>query len=322
LPDLPVQYIDFAAWQRGLLSGETLRGQVEYWVDHLSGVPATINLPTDRPRPAVRSFRGAKHSVKIAKAVKDRLITLGREQRATVFITLLTAFQMLLACITGDEEVVVGSPIAGRSRRETENVIGNFINTILLRAKFSDDPDFNKMLREVREVALGAFNNQDVPFEKLVEELQPVRTLSHNPLFQVWFVLQNAQAERPEFVELTTESLHLESDAARHDLQLTLWETADGLEGAFNYSTDLFEPESIAQLEKQFQALLATISAHPESRLSALRALLTTVARECREELSEQLADSSRRKFKSVKRKPVGRVEQTWVEDSWTSPSH
>ena len=322
LPDLPVQYVDFAAWQRRLVNENTLSDQVEYWVDHLSGAPATINLPTDRPRPAVRSFRGAKHSVKIAKAVKDSLTTLGREHRATLFMTLLTAFHMLLACITGDEDIVVGSPIAGRTRRETENVIGNFINTLLLRATFSGDPDFNEMLQRVRDIALGAFNHQDVPFEKLLLELQPVRTLSHNPLFQVWFVLQNAQAERAEFVGLTTESLAIESEATRHDLQLTLWETADGLEGAFHYSTDLFDPTSIAQVEKQFQVLLAAISAHPESRLSALRASLATVVREYREELSEQLADSSRRKFKSVKRKGVGRVEQTLVEDSWTTPTH
>jgi non-ribosomal peptide synthetase component F len=174
----------------------------------------------------------------------------------------------------------------------------------------------------MRDIALGAFNHQDVPFEKLLEELQPVRTLSHNPLFQVWFVLQNAQAERATFVELTTELLNVESEATRHDLQLTLWETADGFEGAFNYSTDLFEPESIALLEKQFLALMDKISAHPESRLSDLRVLLASVANDYREELSAQLADSSRRKFKSVKRKGVGRVEQTFVEDSWTTPTH
>jgi amino acid adenylation domain-containing protein len=321
LPDLPVQYLDFAAWQRRSLSDESLKRQIDYWFDQLSGAPASINLPSDRPRPSVRSFRGAKHSLKITKDITDKLTALGREKRATLFMTLLTAFQALLACITGDDDIVVGSPIVGRGRAETENLIGNFINTIVLRARFSGDPDFNGMLRQVRDGALGAFTNQDVPFEKLVEELQPARTLSHNPLFQVWFVLQNVQAEHPEFFAITTESLYVESADTRHDLQLTLWETVEGLNGTFNYSTDLFEPESIAQIERQFQALLATLTTHPESRLSALRTVLATVAHHYREELSEQLEESSRRQLKSVKRKALNRVQPAIVEEPWTTPT-
>jgi amino acid adenylation domain-containing protein len=316
LPDLPVQYVDFAAWQRRSLGDESLKRQIDYWLNQLAGAPATINLPSDRPRPSVRSFRGAKHSLKIPRAIADKLTALGREKRATLFMTLLTAFQALLACVTGDEDIVVGSPIVGRSHAETQSLIGNFINTIVLRAKFSGDPDFNDMLGRVRNTALGAFTNQDVPFEKLVEELQPARTMSHNPLFQVWFVLQNAQAEQQGFVALTTESLPVESAATRHDLQLTLWETGDGLKGSLNYSSDLFEPESIAQIEKQFQALLATITAQPESRLSDLRTVLASVAREYREQLSEQLEESSRSKLRSVKRKALGNVQPVIVEES------
>jgi non-ribosomal peptide synthetase component F len=161
-----------------------------------------------------------------------------------------------------------------------------------------------------------------VPFEKLVDELQPTRTLSHNPLFQVWFVLQNAQTtQQSKFADLTTEAVTVESADTRHDLQLTLWETVEGLKGSLNYSTDLFDVESIAQIEKQFQALLALITANPESRLSTLRTLLATVARDYREELSGQLEESSHRKLKSVKRKAIGRPQPTTVEEPWTSPT-
>jgi amino acid adenylation domain-containing protein len=319
LTDLPVQYVDFAAWQRRSLSDESLKRQMDYWTDQLSGAPATINLPLDRPRPTERSFHGAKHPLKFTKEISEASKALGRENRATLFMTLLTAFQTLLACITGDEDIVVGSPILGRNRSETQRLIGNFINTIVLRAKFSGDPDFSELLRQVRDTAIGAFTNQDVPFEKLVDKLQPARTLSHNPLFQVWFVLQNPETEQQEFAVLTTESLSVNSAVIRHDLQLTLWETAVGLKGFLNYSTELFEPETIAQIAKQFEALLTTITTQPETRLSALRALLATVAREYREELSEQLDESSRRKLKSVKRKTVAGAQPIVAEESWTS---
>jgi amino acid adenylation domain-containing protein len=319
LTDLPVQYVDFAALQRRSLSDESLRRQMDYWTDQLSGAPATINLPLDRPRPTERSFHGAKHPLKFTKEISEALKALGRENRATLFMTLLAAFQTLLACITGDEDIVVGSPILGRNRSETQSLIGNFINTIVLRAKFSGDPDFSEMLGQVRDTAIGAFTNQDVPFEKLVDKLQPARTLSHNPLFQVWFVLQNPEAEQQEFAALTTKSLSVSSAVIRHDLQLTLWETAVELKGFLNYSLELFEPETIAQIAKQFEALLTTITTQPETRLSALRALLATVAREYREELGEQLDESSRRKLKSVKRKTVAGAQPTVAEESWTS---
>ncbi|HEY6121541.1 MAG TPA: amino acid adenylation domain-containing protein [Pyrinomonadaceae bacterium] len=321
LANLPVQYVDFAAWQRQSLTGKFLKGQIEYWRNQLSGAPAVINLPFDRPRESMRSFRGAKLPLRINKAIADNLIALSREMRATLFMTLLTAFQMLLVCITGDKDIVVGAPTVGRNRPEIENLIGYFINTIMLRTKFSNDPDFFEVLRQVREVSLGAFTNQDVPFEKLVEELKPQRTLSHNPLFQVWFVLQNAQAEHHEFRGLTIESLGVESVVTRHDLQLTLWETPEGLEGAFSYSTDLFDAASIAQIERQFQALLTTISAHPETRLSALRAMVAAVEEEYRAELGELLVASSRSKLRSVTRKAVGKTQQAIAEESWTNPT-
>jgi amino acid adenylation domain-containing protein len=322
LPDLTVQYADFALWQRQSFAGEPLKKQLDYWREQLASTPAVINLPSDRPRPAVRSFRGARHAVKISEEIADKLRELGRSERATLFMTVLTAFQLLLACITGDEDIVVGSPTAGRSRSETEGLIGYFVNTILLRARLSQDPTFRAGLRQARDVALGAFTNQDVPFDKLVDELEPERSLSHNPLFQVWFALQNAPAEGEDLRGLTIDSLDVDSAATRHDLQLTLWGTADGLEGAFTFSTDLFDSETIAQIEKQFQALLVTIIAQPESCLSALRPRLADVAREYRAELAQRIEESSRKKLKSIRRKVVSKVEpEIAEEEAWTSPT-
>src|SRR5882762_1367939 len=247
-PDLPsqtVQYVDFAAWQRQRLSGPVLQKQLDYWRKQLAGVPAVIDLPSDRPRPALRSFRGARQAFAISKEITGKLKTLARRERVTLFMTLLATFQSLLSCLTNQDDIVVGSPTAGRDRPECEALIGYFVNTVVLRAGFSGDPDFLESLRHAREVALGAFANQDVPFEKLVEELKPARVLQYNPLFQVWFVFQNALVERQEFNGLTGESLASESATTRHDLQLTLWETGNRIEGAFIYSTDLFEAETI-----------------------------------------------------------------------------
>ena len=254
LPALAVQYVDFATWQRQWLSG-ALQKQLDYWREELAGAPAVIDLPVDRPRPPMRSFRGARQSLAISKEITDKLKGLARAERATLFMTLLTAFQLLLSCLTNRDDIVVGSPAAGRNRPELEALIGYFVNTLVLRAQLSGDPDFRESLRRGRTVALGAFANQDVPFEKLVEELQPTRTLKVNPLFQVWFALQNALVEHQEFNGLTVESLTIDSATTRHDLQLTLWETANGLEGAFTYSTDLFEAETIACMAEQFQTV-------------------------------------------------------------------
>ena len=225
-------------------------------------------------------------------------------------MALLTTFQLLLSCLTDQDDIVVGSPTAGRNRPELEVLIGYFVNTLVLRAQLSGDPDFRESLRRARTVALGAFANQDVPFERLVDELQPTRSLEVNPLFQVWFVLQNGLVKRQELEGLTVESLEVDSATTRHDLQLTLWETADGLEGAFTYSTDLFESETIACMAEQFKALLAVVVDRPGIRLSALRATVNDAGRTHRERLGERLEEASRQKLKSTKRKAVSHSQQ------------
>ena len=317
LPALAVQYVDFAAWQRQWLSG-ALQKQLDYWREELAGAPPVIDLPVDRPRPPVRSFRGARQSLAISKEITDKLKGLARAERATLFMTLLTAFQLLLSCLTNQDDIVVGSPAAGRNRPELEALIGYFVNTLVLRAQLSGDPDFRESLRRSRTVALGAFANQDVPFEKLVEELQPTRTLKVNPLFQVWFAWQNALVERQEFNGLTVESLTIDSATTRHDLQLTLWETANGLGGAFTYSTDLFEAETIACMAEQFNTLLTIVVEQPGIVLSALRAAVSETGRAYRDRTGEQLEEAGRQKLKSTRRKVVTGTQASSKEELWT----
>ena len=293
---LNLQYSDFASWQREWLSGTRLQNQLDYWRQTLAGAPPVIDLPTDRPRPASRSFRGARHSFVIGNPTVDKLKLVARAGNATLFMTLLTAFQSLLSCLTNANDLVVGSPTAGRNQSETEALIGYFANTIILRAQFSGDPAFRESLGRTRESAIAAFANQDLPFEKLVDELKPVRTTSYNPLFQVWFVLQNVQIEREEFRGLSMEPIAIDNATTRHDLQLTLWESANGLEGAFTYSTDLFEAETIEGIAEQFKTLAGLVAEQPDIKLSALRTAMNAKLSAATEELSRQKLKSARRK--------------------------
>jgi hypothetical protein len=192
LPELPVQYADYAVWQREQLEGEVLDRQLSYWRERLAGAPELLELPTDRPRPPVQTYRGATVPVELSPELLERLQALGRSEGATLYMTLLGAFQVLLSKYSGSEDVVVGSPIAGRTRKEVEELIGFFVNTLVLRTDLSGDPSFREVLRRAREVTLGAYEHQEVPFERLVAELQPERSLSHSPLFQVMFTLQTA----------------------------------------------------------------------------------------------------------------------------------
>ena len=319
LPPLPVQYVDFAAWQRNAWSGAALQKQLDYWREKLSGAPPVINLPSDRPRPAIRSFRGSRRSFNVTKEIAEKLKTLARDERATLFMALLTAFQSLLSCLTNEKDLVVGSPVAGRNRPECEPLIGYFVNTLVLRANFSGDPSFRESLRRTRDTALGAFANQDVPFEKLVEDLNPARTVEYNPLFQVWFVLQQAFVERDEFNEIAVQPVESDNAVTRHDLQLSLWETASGLDGAFTYSTALFDVETVARITEQFKMLLGLVVEQPEIRLSELSAAVADAGRAHTDKSIAGLEETSRLKLKSAKRKVVIGAVTTAVEESWTN---
>ncbi|MCG8348344.1 MAG: amino acid adenylation domain-containing protein [Chloroflexales bacterium] len=243
LPDLPVQYADFAVWQQTWLHGDGADGQaespfqtqLEYWKQQLAGErgkPPLLDLPTDRPRPAIQSANGATHSFALPRALTDALQALSRAEGATLFMTLLAAFQVVLARYSGQDDFCVGTPIANRTRAETEGLIGFFVNTLVLRADLTGNPTFRELLAQVREQSLGAYTHQDLPFEMLVEALQPERNLSYNPLFQVMFVLNNAPVQAVQLPSLTMRPLQVESGTARFDITLSMAEGPEGLGGA------------------------------------------------------------------------------------------
>jgi amino acid adenylation domain-containing protein len=270
LRELPIQYADFAEWQRAWLEDGVLAEQLDYWQAQLASVPAVLEMPADRPRPKVQTFRGATRPFALAGAVGEGLARLSREEGVTLFMTLLAAFQVLLQRYTGQDDVVVGSPIAGRTRTDLEGLIGFFVNTLVLRTDLAGDPTFRALLTRVRDVAWGAYAHQDVPFARLVEELNPARDLSHNPLFQVMFVLQNVPDSTMEFHGLNATCSMGEPQAAKVDLSVYLAETGDGLVGSCEYDTDLFDASTIERLIGHFQTLLSGIVANPEQRLSKL----------------------------------------------------
>ena len=255
LAELPIQYADFAVWQREWLQGEVLESQLSYWKKQLEGTPAVLNLPTDHPRPAVQSHRGARQSIELSKELTEGLKALSRKEGVTLFMTLLAAFQTLLYRYTGQDDIVIGSPIANRNRAEIEGLIGSFVNTLVLRSNFSDNPTFKELLAGVREMTLGAYAHQDLPFEKLVEELQPERSLSHSPLFQVMFVLQNTPSASLTFEGLSTSPVRIEAETAKFDLTLSMHEEAEGFKGALEYSADLFEAGTITRIAGHFHTL-------------------------------------------------------------------
>ncbi|MFN6517350.1 MAG: non-ribosomal peptide synthetase, partial [Nostoc sp. CreGUA01] len=264
------QYVDFATWQRQWLQGKVLETQLSYWLKQLENAPKVLELPTDYPRPATQTFRGATYSFELSKELSASLNKLSQQQGSTLFMTLLAAFQTLLWRYTGLEDIVVGSPIANRNRTEIEGLIGFFINTLVLRTNLAGNPSFEELLKRVREVALGAYAHQDLPFELLVERLQPERDLSHTPLFQVMFVLQNAPMSALELPGLTLSSVESDSGTANFDLTLFIIETESGLVGSLTYSTDLFEETSIHRMVKHLQTLLEGIVTNPQQRLSQL----------------------------------------------------
>ena len=270
LPELSVQYADFASWQRQWLQGEVLETQLAYWKKQLGGNLPVLNLPTDRPRPAVQTFRGAVHKFTIPKAIAEEMTKLSQREKATLFMVLLAAFKTLLYRYTGQEDILVASPIANRNRREIEELIGFFANTLVFRTNLSSNPTFKELLASVREVALGAYNHQDLPFEKLVEILQPERDLSHNPLHQVVFYLRNVPTPEIKLPGVTLSNLEIEQKTAKFDLALGLEEGLEGINGTLEYSEDLFDASTARRIAGHFITLLESIAANPEQRISNL----------------------------------------------------
>ena len=270
LDELPVQYADYAAWQHRHLQGEALAGDLAYWTERLAGAPPLLELPTDRPRPSIPTFAGASEPFVLPADLALEVRALARRCGATLFMTLLAAFQALLARYSGQRDLCVGTPIAGRNRLETEELIGCFVNTLVLRCELRGGPSFEQLLGRVREAALEAHAHQELPFEKLVEELQPERSLSYMPLFQVWFSLFNQ--ERPELAlpDLEIRAVETASETSKFDLNLTLAERGDAVAGSAEFSRDLFEAVSIRRLLDHFRHLLAEVVADPGRRLEEL----------------------------------------------------
>jgi amino acid adenylation domain-containing protein len=263
LEELPVQYADFAVWQRGWLKGDLLETQLEYWRKQLSGA-AVLALPTDKVRPAAPTFRGATQNMQVGKEVTEGLKELSRRAGVTLFMTLLAAFKTLLYRLDGQEEVVVGTGIANRTRGEVEGLIGFFTNTLVLRTDLSGDPSFSELLGRVRDVTLGAYAHQDVPFEKLVEELEPERYLGHAPLFQVMFSFHNSPIEPLTLSGLTLQPFNTTAGTAHFELLLAMQEVQEEIQGTFEYNTDLFDETTITRISNHFRVLLEGIAAHPE----------------------------------------------------------
>jgi len=272
LAPLPVQYADYALWQREWLQGAVLERQLGYWKRALADVPA-LELPTDRRRPLVSSYRGARVRFELAPALTQALKALSRAERATLFMTLLAAFQVLLYRYSGQEDLAVGVPVAGRSRPELEGLVGFFVNTLVLRGDLSGQPSFREYLARVRERALEAYAHQDLPFEKLVEELAPRRDASRNPLFQVMFVLQNTPQERWQLPGVQVEPLAIDTHSAKFDLTMELTEAEGRLLGVLEYATDLFDAATAERMLGHFRVLLESIVADAGQRVAQLELL-------------------------------------------------
>ncbi len=287
LPPLPVQYADFAVWQRQWLQGDILQKQLKYWSQQLADSPPLLTLPTDRPRPATQTFQGRHYNLSISHSLTEALKALSQRvqaadaTRVTLFITLLAAFNVLIYRYTGQTDIPIGVPIANRNHREIENLIGFFVNTLVLRNDLSGDPTFLTLLHRVREVALGAYAHQDLPFEQIVEILKPPRDLSYHPMFQIAFALQDAPIESLNLKDITASPYPVERGTSQFDLALLLEEkhgqttaakapAASEINGELEYNTDLYDESTIARLVNHYRVLLEGIAANPEQRISRL----------------------------------------------------
>ncbi|MDQ2695915.1 MAG: condensation domain-containing protein, partial [Pseudomonadota bacterium] len=264
LPELPIQYADFARWQRDWLRGEALASELSYWRRQLAGAPQALELPGDRPRPAVHTFRGDVAAFALSPELTHQLKQLSRQAGATLFMTTLAAFALLLSRHSGQEDLLIGAPIANRNRREVEPLIGFFVNTLVLRVDVSGNPPFRRLLERVRQITLDAYAHQDLPFEQLVEALQPARDMTRNPLVQVALAFQNAALPSLTLGTVQAEPLDLDSGAVRFDLEFHLWEDNDRLTGHLLYYKDLFETATVHRLLGRFQTLLAAVAADPD----------------------------------------------------------
>jgi alpha-ketoglutarate-dependent taurine dioxygenase len=319
LPELPIQYADFACWQREWLQGDVLRAHLSYWKRQLGERPPALELPTDRPRPAVQRFRGATQSLVLPLSLTEAIKTLSQREGVTLFMTLLAAFDTLLHRRTGQTEMVVGTDVANRNRIEVEDLIGFFVNLLVLRVDLGGNPSFRELLTRVRETTLGAYAHQDLPFDRLVEELRPARDLSRNPLVQVLVVLQNAPMAAVKFSGLKINFVETESETARFDLFLNMVETEQGLKTLWTYNTDLFEAQTIGRLMSQFETLLGSVVATPDAPLDKLEILTESEKKQKAMEQKDR-KESKLSKFINAKPKAVSLTPKELVKTELLQP--
>jgi amino acid adenylation domain-containing protein len=279
IPEIPIQYADFSIWQRDRLQGELLNKQLNYWKQQLAGKLPILELPTDYPRPTVATFKGAKQYFTLSRELTAALNELSQQEGCTLFMTLLAAFNTLLYRYTAQEDILVGSSIANRNRAELEGLLGLFVNNLVLRNNLNGNPSFRELLNRVRDVTLNAYAHQDLPFEKLVEELQPERDLSRNPLFQVMFILQNAPTPVEDFSGISLQNLEIDHGTSEFDITVSISELEQELTGFWEYNTDVFAATTIQRFIDNFQILLENIIINPHQKISELP-LLTTKERE------------------------------------------
>jgi amino acid adenylation domain-containing protein len=291
LPEPPIQYADFAVWQREWITGQALDDQLVYWVRRLSGAPPLLELPADYPRPAAQMFRGNHERTVFPASLLHGLKALGQQEGATLFMTLMAGFQSVLHRYAGRDDMLVATVVANRPRPELENLIGYFSNSLVLRADFSGDPSFRDLLHQIRDLALDAYDHQDLPFEKLVVKLRPDRDLSYSPLFQVMFNLQNHEREAIKMQGLSITEIKTERGSSKFDLTLNIWEKTDGLRVAFEYNTDLFKPDTIQRLLGHFRTLLEGAVRNPAERISRLPMLTPPERRQILVEWNDTKAD-------------------------------
>ncbi|MBA3531020.1 MAG: AMP-dependent synthetase, partial [Ardenticatenales bacterium] len=304
LPELPIQYSDFAYWQRHWLQSEgVMDSLLAYWKQQLGGMPPLLELGTDRARPAVQSFRGNEYSLLLPRSLVRALQELGRAEGVTLFMTLLTAVKALLYHHTKREDVVVGTDVANRVWSKSELLMGLFVNQLVLRTSLEGNPTFRELLKRVQKTALGAYDHQELPFDKLVEALKPERTPSYNPLFQVMVVLENAPLPALELADLRLELIEIDGGTSPFDLSLLLCPEHDGLRALFRYNIDLFDSSTIVRMAGHYQHLLARLVAEPDTSLSKMGESLAAIDAEQEKQKAEALKNARQQKFAKIGRR-------------------
>jgi hypothetical protein len=306
LEELPIQYADYAVWQRERLRGERLEQELGYWKRQLAGAPALLKVSNDMDRPEVASYRGETRYFEIEGEVMEGLRKLSQEEEATLFMTLLAGYKVMLSHYSGEEDIVVGTPVSGRSREELEGLIGFFVNTLALRTKLKGEASFRELVRKVKDVAIGAYEHQEAPLAKIVEELNPERKLGYSPIFQVCFYLGNAPAPTLKLPGLTLAPLEMDRQAAQFDLVFGVTEMERGALGVAQYSADLFSPSTISNMINDFGSLLKKVATDAESRVNELKRFFSQSETQMHISIGKELEDISLSRLGQIKRRAVG----------------